>query len=438
MNDDKVKKKMQIVIVGVGYVGLTAGICFASMNYDVVCVDIDCNKISRLQNGECTIFEVGMQEMLNEVLEKNKISFTTDYENAYKDADLIFICVPTPESENGDVDLKYVNQVLKDIIPNMKKEAHIVLKSTVPVGTSDEIQKKYGINIIFNPEFLCQGEAIHNFMEPQRIVIGVSDEVSRKIMEDLYSEFDCPKLFMSLKAAEISKYACNNFLAVKLTYINEMADLCDRLEINIEDVLSVMKLDNRIGSLYMEPGIGYGGSCLPKDTKAFSKLAAQNDVELDLVNAAIKSNKRHRNKLLEKLDKYHPQKDKLNVAVLGLSFKSNTNDLRESQAVETIFNLCGNVNKIMAFDNKLDTLEKCKKIFREKDNVSFSNDINKTLKNSDVCMIFNREKEILELSPKKFCELMKTPMILDGKNCFDIPKMNYENIEYNSIGRNKK
>ena len=241
---------------------------------------------------------------------------------------------------------------------------------------------------------------------------------------------------MDLKSAEISKYACNNFLAIKLAYINEIANLCEKLEINIENVLKVMKSDKRIGEFYLSPGIGYGGSCLPKDTKALATLAKENNVDLHTVDATIISNNKQRNKLLEKLDKYYDKKDDLNVAILGLSFKANTNDIRESQAIETIQKLKSNVKRIVCYDNKRTTIESCKKLFETEENIFFSNNIKETLKDADVCMIFNQEEEILQLSPNIFIEYMKEPIILDGKNCFNVVDMKKENIKYDSIGRN--
>lgn len=428
--------KLKVAIVGVGYVGLTAGVCLANMGNDVTCIDINDKKIELLNSGKSTIYEPGLEELLIKALENKTIKFTTDYESVYKKADVIFVCVQTPEGENGEANLDYIKIVIEQIISNMKKDAYVVLKSTISVGTCEKIQNQYNIkNIIFNPEFLSQGEAIINFMKPARIVIGVNNEDSKIVMEKIYEKFECPKLYMDLKSAEISKYACNNFLAVKLTYINEISELCEKLNINIDDVLDVMKLDNRIGNLYMEPGIGYGGSCLPKDTKALVNCARNNGMKLNVVEATIESNKRQRNRLFEKLNKYYPNKQDLKIAVLGLSFKHNTNDLRESQAVESIIKMAGNVKNIMAFDNKMDTIESCRKIFNDTENVSFSNNIYDVLKDADACMIFNKEKEILELTPNEFVSNMKAPVVLDGRNCFDSVRMIKENVIYNPIGK---
>lgn len=434
-NDNE--KEFKIVVAGVGYVGLTISVCLANKGFNVICVDIDKNKIERLKNGQCVIFESGISELLNSAIQNETISFTCDYESAYRIADVILVCVPTPEDKNGNLNLKYLNIVMEQIAFNMKEDAYIVIKSTIPVGTCEEIQKKFGIkNIVFNPEFLSQGEAVKNFMEPQRIVIGVNDEEAQRLMERIYDKFECPKLFMDLRTAELSKYASNNFLAVKITFINEISNLCDKLNINVEDIISVMKLDKRIGELYMEPGIGYGGSCLPKDTNALLSLGKDVGVDLNLIEATIKSNKKQRVLLIEKLDEYYPNKENLNVAILGLSFKDNTNDLRESQAIECIEKIYKNVKRVVAFDNKINTVEECKILFADKENVIISNNIETALKDADVCMIFNKEKEILELSPECFVKNMKNPVILDGRNCFSLELMNYQNIKYSSIGRN--
>lgn len=432
---------MRITIVGTGYVGLTTGVCLASKKHEITCLDIDKEKILKLQNGEEIIYEPNLKNLLKEGIKNKKLSFTSDYKKTYNSSKVIMLCAPTPEGEDGRVDMKYVDIAIEQIINNIKNDCFIIIKSTVSVGTCDKILEKtkkckYKINLIFNPEFLSQGEAIDNFLNPQRIVIGVNNKESRNLMEEIYADFNCPKLFMDLKSAEISKYACNNFLAIKLAYINEIANLCERLEINIENVLKVMKSDKRIGEFYLNPGIGYGGSCLPKDTKALAMLAKENNIELHMVEATINSNNKQRNKLLEKLDKYYDKKDDLNVAILGLSFKANTNDIRESQTIETIQKLQGNVKRIVCYDNKKSTIESCKKLFETEKNIFFTDDIKETLKDSDVCMIFNQEEEILRLSPNTFTEYMKEPIILDGKNCFNVVDMKNENIKYDSIGRN--
>lgn len=432
---------MRITIVGTGYVGLTTGVCLANKGHEITCVDIDENKIEKLNHGKEVIYEPGMKELLEEAIKNNKITFTTNYKEAYSKSKVIMVCVPTPENEDGSANLTYLNTAIKQIMENITQDCYIIVKSTVPVGTCEKISEKvkmsqFEIQVMFNPEFLSQGEAINNFMNPQRIVVGVETMKAKQIMEEIYQGFDCKKLFMDIKSAEISKYACNNFLALKLTYINEMANLCEKLNINIENVLKVMKTDKRIGSTYLEPGIGYGGSCLPKDTKALVNLAKENKVKLNTIEATIASNKEQRKKLIEKLDKCYENKKDLNVAVLGLSFKENTNDLRESQAIETIKELKGSVNKIIAYDNKETTLNACRNLFKEEQSIHFSNDIKVALKDADVCMIFNKEKEILELSPDNFVDMMKEPIILDGKNCFDISEMNKDNIKYDSIGRN--
>lgn len=432
---------MKITIVGTGYVGLTTGVCLANKGHEIICVDIDENKIEKLNYGKEVIYEPGMKELLEEAIKNNKITFTTNYKEAYSKSNVIMVCVPTPENEDGSTNLTYLNTAIKQIMENITRDCYIIVKSTVPVGTCEKISEKvkksqFEIQVMFNPEFLSQGEAINNFMNPQRIVVGVETMKAKQIMEEIYQGFDCKKLFMDIKSAEISKYACNNFLALKLTYINEMANLCEKLNINIENVLKVMKTDKRIGSTYLEPGIGYGGSCLPKDTKALVNLAKENKVKLNTIEATIASNKEQRKKLIEKLDKCYENKKNLNVAILGLSFKENTNDLRESQAIETIKELKGSVNKIIAYDNKETTLNTCRNLFKEEQSVYFSNDIKVALKDADVCMIFNKEKEILELSPDNFVDMMKEPVILDGKNCFDISEMNKDNIKYDSIGRN--
>ena len=434
---------MKITIVGTGYVGLTTGVCLANKMHEITCLDIDKEKILKLQNNEEIIYEPKLKELLEKAQKSNKISFTSNYKKTYNSSKVIMLCVPTPEIKDGRVDMKYINTAIEQILNNITNDCFIIVKSTVPVGTCNKILEKvkkckYKINVIFNPEFLAQGEAIDNFLNPQRIVIGVNNKKSHNLMEEIYADFNCHKLFMDLKSAEISKYACNNFLALKLAYINEIANLCEKLEINIENVLKVMKLDKRIGEFYLDPGIGYGGSCLPKDTKVLVTLAKENNVELQTIQATIDSNNKQRNRLLEKLDKYYVEKEDLNISILGLSFKENTDDIREAQAIETINKLKNNVKRIVCYDNKNITIETCKQLFYKDKNVFFTKNIKESLKNADVCMIFNQEEEILQLSPNIFTEYMKKPIVLDGKNCFNVADMQNENVKYDSIGRNIK
>ena len=432
---------MELTIVGTGYVGLTAGVCLANKGHNIICLDTNLPKIEKLKNGMEVIYEPNMKQLINKAIENKKIKFTANYKEVYNNSKIIILCVPTPEELNGSVNMEYINKAIDQISENIKNDCYIIIKSTVPVGTCDKILKrfqknKYKINVIFNPEFLAQGEAVNNFLNPQRIVIGVNNLESKRLMEKIYKEFDAPKIFMDTKSAELSKYACNNFLALKLSYINELSNLCEKLEINVENILNVMKLDARIGREYLEPGLGYGGSCLTKDTKALAKLAKENEVQLNTIEAAISTNEMQKNKLIEKLDKYYINKKDLNIAILGLSFKENTNDLRGSQAIETIMKLKDKVNKIFCYDNKQSTLENAKQLFQKYSNIFFTITIENAIQGADVCMIFNKEKEILELSPDVFKKYMRKPLILDGKNCFNMIFMNDKGIKYDSIGRN--
>ena len=333
---------MKIAVAGTGYVGLVTGVCLASKGHQVTCVDVDEKKVEKMKRGETPIYEPGLQELMAQSV-KN-LSFTTDYKEAYRDADVIFIGVGTPEKYDGSANLAYVYEVAKQIAQNAEKHCVVVLKSTVPIGTNDKIESyihdkqinDVKIYVASNPEFLSQGTAVHDTLHASRIVIGVTEEYPAKVLQKVYEDFDAPKLVVERRSAEMIKYASNDFLALKISYINEIANLCEVVGADIEEVTEGMGFDGRIGNRFLKAGIGYGGSCFPKDTKALNWLANFNDNEIRTIRAAIEVNENQKFKLIKKAKKYYHDFLFLNVAILGCTFKPGTDDLREAPSLVNV------------------------------------------------------------------------------------------------------
>ncbi|MDD4839291.1 MAG: UDP-glucose/GDP-mannose dehydrogenase family protein [Clostridia bacterium] len=427
---------MKITIAGTGYVGLVSATVLAEVGHDVCCVDVDKAKIEYLVNGGCPIFEPGLQELI--VKNKSRLSFTTDAETAYKNSDVIFIAVGTPEKKDGSANLQYVLAVC-DVIANfVEKDTVIVVKSTVPIGTNDRIEEyvkskaKCGLNfeIVSNPEFLSQGTAIEDMLFPNRIIIGVESESSKTVMQKIYEPFNCPILFTNRRSAEMVKYASNDFLALKISYVNEIANLCEALGADISDVTLGMGLDPRIGNKFLGAGIGYGGSCFPKDTKALHWLSGTMDCAVKTIQAAIEVNDAQKTILLKKAKKYYSSFEGLNIAILGLAFKSGTDDLREAPSLSNIPILLDYGAKIKAWDT---TAEKnFRKLYPTE--IQYCNTPQDALKDADLCLIMTDWPEIKALSPEVF-SLMAKPIILDGRNCYPLSLMKNYKVVYESIGR---
>lgn len=429
---------MKISIIGAGYVGLVSAACLADKN-DITCYDTDKEKIEMLNNGIIPIYEKGLEELIK--TNKDRLTFTSEKQLAYKDVDVIFVCVGTPEGKDGLADLKYIYEVADDISLNINRNCLVVIKSTVPVGTNYEIEKyinkniknKYRIEIASNPEFLSQGTGVNDTLNAERIIIGTHSEFARETLKKIYSNFKNTKiLFTDLNSAEMIKYASNSFLALKISYINEVANLCEKLGSNIDDVSKGMGLDSRIGNKFLNAGIGYGGSCLPKDTKAvysFSKLAG---CEMTTIRDTIQINENQSLKLIEKLKKYYHSFENLNIAILGVAFKPETDDLRSSPAVKNIEILKSKganikIWDLLATDNLKESI---------KNMVIYCDTIDETIKDTDACLIFTDWKQIKEYDIKKYGQLMNTPIVLDGRNCYKLSEVANTSITYESIGRN--
>lgn len=428
---------MKIAVAGTGYVGLVTGVCLASKGHDVTCVDVDEAKVKIMKQGISPIYEPGLSELMKENMER--LEFTTDYAKAYKDAEVIFIGVGTPEKKDGSANLSYVYTVVEQIAASVEHECVVVVKSTVPIGTNDRIETyiiehlkhNVPVHIASNPEFLAQGTAVRDTLHASRIVIGAESEYAKKVLEKVYENFEAPKVITNRRSAEMIKYASNDFLALKISYVNEIANLCEIVGADIEDVTKGMGLDARIGNKFLNSGIGYGGSCFPKDTKALSWLASFNDNEIKTIKAAIEVNENQKFKLIKKARKYYEDFAGLTVAVLGLTFKPGTDDLREAPSLVNIPIMLEDGAKVKAWDPV--GVENYKKLFPNE--IEYCGTIEKTLEDADICFIFTEWPEVKQLDVMLYKAQMRHPIILDGRNCYALDAFDGTGITYDSIGR---
>lgn len=428
---------MKIAVAGTGYVGLVTGVCLASKGHQVTCVDINEEKIALMQKGISPIYEVGLDELMKENMDR--LTFTTDYEKAYEDAEVIFIGVGTPEKKDGSANLTYVYKVAKQIADSVKQDCIVVIKSTVPIGTNEKVEvyiqgqlkNSVSLQVVSNPEFLAQGTAVQDTLHAARIVLGVETQEAGEILKKVYADFDAPILVTNRKSAEMIKYASNDFLALKISYINEIANLCETIGADVEDVAKGMGYDPRIGNRFLNSGIGYGGSCFPKDTKALSWLASFNDNEIKTIKAAIEVNENQKFKLIKKARKYYDDFDGLTVAVLGLTFKPGTDDLREAPSLVNVPLLLEDGAKVKAWDPV------GVKNFKKKypDELQYCHTIEETLKDTDICFIFTEWPQVKQLNISLYKELMRNAIVLDGRNCYNLKDFDGTDIIYDSIGR---
>ena len=441
---------MKVAVAGTGYVGLVTGVALAHIGHNVTCVDVDKEKVEKMKNGISPIYEQDLEELMFK--NKDRLDYTLDYKNAYKDADVIIIGVGTPEREDGSANLDYVHSVCDQIAESLEKDCVVVLKSTVPIGTNDEIEKdlndkvKDGIKVYVasNPEFLAQGTAVHDTLYASRIVVGTEDDFAANIMQKLYEPlikepYNVPYLHTSRRSAEMIKYASNDFLALKISYINEIANLCKKLGANIEEVTKGMGYDSRIGNKFLKAGIGYGGSCFPKDTKALHWLGQIEGVELETIQACISVNKKQKLVLLHELiDDFGGSIEGKTIAVLGLTFKPGTDDLRDAPSIDNISMLLDYGANVKAYD-PISTESFKKKInFKLTDDgvkgtIAFFDNIDETIKDADATMIMTEWPEVVNYNVKQYKKLMKTPRVYDGRNCYKLEDM--KDITYSSIGR---
>lgn len=435
---------IKIVVAGTGYVGLVAAVCFAEKGHQVIAVDVDENKIQQMKSGKCPVYEKGLEELMVKNYQEGKIDFTTNYQNAYQDADAIFIGVGTPEKSDGSVDLTDVITVAKQIAENVQKDCLIVIKSTVPVGTNEKIEKfikkhlvhHVKIEVASNPEFLSQGNAVEDTLAANRIIIGTESEKAKILLKKIYEPFHLPIVCVKRRNAEMIKYASNDFLALKVSYMNDIANLCELVDCDIEEVAKGMSYDSRIGNHFLHAGIGYGGSCFPKDTKALVDLAKQHGYKLKTVEATIEINQEQKLKLFQKANKRFVTFKDLKIAILGLAFKPGTDDLREAPSLDNIRALLKKGAKIYVYDPV--AMENLKKKYPTQ--IYYTQNPEEALCDADLCFIFTQWQEIKNIKPQIYKEKMKTPLVYDGRNLYDLEEMKKAGVEYYSIGRreNKK
>ena len=430
---------MKIVVAGTGYVGLVTGACLSEIGHKVTCVDIDENKVTMMKKGISPIYEPGLDELLKRNYEEGRLDFTTDYKNAYKDANIVFIGVGTPEREDGSANLDYVFKVCEQIAESVENNCLVVVKSTVPIGTNDRVEEflkehvkaSIHIEVASNPEFLAQGTAVKDTLYASRIVIGVESKEAEEKLRYVYEGFNQPIVVTNRRSAEMIKYASNDFLALKISFINEIANVCEIVGANIEDVARGMSYDKRIGDKFLKAGLGYGGSCFPKDTKALHWLANDSGYEIKTIKATIEVNENQKYKMFRKAKQRFGSLKGMKVAVLGLTFKPETDDLREAPSIPNIKRLLDEGAEIVAFDPVGE--ENFKKKFNLP--IEYVKSPKEALKNADVAFIFTEWKEIKNLDLQCYERLMKTPIIFDGRNCYDVNLVKEHNIDYYSVGR---
>ena len=431
---------MKLCMIGTGYVGLVSGVCFSDLGNEVICVDHDIKKVENLKKGIIPIYEPGLDELVIKNYKNNRLKFSTNLKDAVSNSDIIFICVGTPTKKNGKgADLSQIYNVAKQIRTCISKFKIIITKSTVPVSTGDEINKiiskkvpKKLFSVVSNPEFLREGDAIRDFIYPDRVVIGTNDKKSNKVLKNLYSPLiskGAKYVNTSRRAAELIKYASNAFLATKITFVNELANLCEKIDVNIEDISIGMGLDKRIGGRFLRAGPAYGGSCFPKDTKAIAATADQFETNLSVIKSVIKSNENRSSLLLKRV--FNILKGKVKnkkICFLGVTFKANTDDMRDSSSLSMIPSLIKKGAKINYFDPTGE-----KNNFKKLKNVNFSNNINSAIKDSDLIIIHTEWNEFKSINFKKEVK-NKRFVIFDMRNIYSSTKMQELKIKYFGVG----
>ncbi|MEM1215343.1 MAG: UDP-glucose/GDP-mannose dehydrogenase family protein [Bacteroidota bacterium] len=433
---------MNIAVVGTGYVGLVSGTCFAETGNQVVCVDIDAQKVKRMQEGEVPIYEPGLEQLFERNTRQGRLTFTTDLAEAIKDAQVIFLALPTPPGEDGSADLSYILGVAKQLSTLITDYKVIVDKSTVPVGTAELVHAALAKNlstdlfdVVSNPEFLREGVAVDDFLKPDRVVIGTDSDKARKTMEQLYQPYvrqGNPIIMMDERSAEMTKYAANSYLATRITFMNEIANLCEQVGANVDMVRRGMGSDTRIGKRFLFPGVGYGGSCFPKDVQALAKTAEEYEYDFRILKSVMSVNYKQRMRLVDKITAHYGDALKgKTVALWGLAFKPNTDDIREAPAVYTIEALLKAGVKIRAFDPE--AMDNVKAVFGDK--VFFAEDQYEALIGADALAIATEWSVFRTPSFKVMKELLSEPLIFDGRNLYDLDMMAEHGFQYQSIGR---
>ncbi|CAG4995367.1 UDP-glucose 6-dehydrogenase TuaD [Dyadobacter sp. CECT 9275] len=431
---------MKIAVVGTGYVGLVTGTCFAETGNQVTCVDIDANKVARLQNGEIPIYEPGLDVLFDRNIAEDRLKFTTNLAEGIKDAEVIFLALPTPPGEDGSADLKYILGVANDLGPILENYAVIIDKSTVPVGTAEKVRQavaqhaKVDFDVVSNPEFLREGVAVDDFMKPDRVVVGTTSDKAKKVMEKLYAPLvrqGNPVIFMDERSAEMTKYAANSFLALKITFMNEIANLCERVGANVDDIRRGIGTDSRIGKRFLFAGIGYGGSCFPKDVQALAKTSSDYGYDFRTLRSVMAVNEDQKKKLLPIVMEYFGGNLKgKTIAVWGLAFKPYTDDIREAPALENIKALLEAGASITVYDPE--AMDNVKKLIP---NITYCHTAYAALDDADALMIFTEWPQFRTPDFVKMSKLLKEKVVFDGRNLYELETMKEQGFTYYSIGR---
>ena len=432
---------MKITIVGTGYVGLVTGTCLAETGNDVLCIDIDEAKVAKLKNGECPIYEPGLKPLLERNIEQGRLSFSTSLIEGINHGKVLFLALPTPPGEDGSADLSYVLGVADNIGKNLKEYRVIVDKSTVPVGTADKVSAQIAqhtsldFDVVSNPEFLREGMAVDDFLKPSRVVIGTSSEKAADIMRQIYEPYvrqGHPIIVMDERSAEMTKYAANSFLATKISFMNEVANLCEVVGANVDNVRIGMAPDDRIGRRFLFAGVGYGGSCFPKDVLALHKTSKDNDYEFKILDAVIKVNYEQRARFYQKIhDHFDGNLKGMQIALWGLAFKPETDDIREAPALYIIDKLLEAGAKVKAYDPE--AMDNVKALYG--DRIDFCDTMYDTLEASDFLVIVTEWSAFRQPDFDKIKDTLKLPLVFDGRNLYDKERIKELGIVYQSIGR---
>lgn len=430
---------MKISIFGTGYVGLVTGVCLSHIGHEVTCIDIDKEKIEKMKKGISPMYEPGLDELMATNINERRLHFTTDCKKGLENAEVIYIAVGTPQRSDGSADLKYIEQVALNIAKNLINDAVIVVKSTVPVGTNNYVKsvieanliKNVHISMVSNPEFLREGSAIHDSLKGDRIVIGTEGRDAADIMQSVNQAFNIPIFKTDIKSAEMIKYASNAFLATKISFINEISTICEKLDANIEQVAEGMGLDQRIGPQFLKAGIGYGGSCFPKDTQALVQMAGNIQHDFDLLKSVIDINNKQKSYLIEKANQTLGSLKNKNIGILGLSFKPNTDDMREAASIVIIQQLIKEGMNIKVYDPI--AMENAREVLPSQ--VKYVNSIDQAIQDTDLVFIVTEWDEIRNYPLEKYTHFMKEAIIFDGRNCYDLEIVKQFEIDYYSVGR---
>ena len=432
---------MRICVIGTGYVGLVAGTCLADMGNRVICVDNNEEKLNQLKNGIIPIYEPGLEDLVKSNVAENRLSFSSDLKSAVEKSLVCFIAVGTPQGEDGSADLQYVFEVAKSIANSMNDYKVIVDKSTVPVGTAEKVieiikqNTTYDFDVVSNPEFLKQGNAVDDFLSPDRVVIGSNSDKATQIMQEIYAPFfrtGNRVIVMDVKSAEMTKYAANSFLAVKISYANEIANLCEKVGADAEMVRIGMTTDSRIGNKFLFPGLGYGGSCFPKDVKALIKTGVENGCDMSIIKSADETNKKQRLLFLDKIiKKFGEDLTGKTFAVWGLAFKPRTNDMREAPAITIINDLLKCGAKVQAYDPK--AMETAKFYFEDK--ITYAKNAYEALENADALLLLTEWNEFRRPDFDRIKNTLKNPIIFDGRNQYDKKRLQERGFECIQVGK---